>query len=63
MFAQELAEIVPSAVSVGDDELDENGNLKNPWMVDYGKLTPILVKAVQDLTAKVAELEAKLKAL
>ena len=36
-FAQELAEIVPSAVSVGDDELDENGNLKNPWGVDYGK--------------------------
>jgi hypothetical protein len=62
-FAQELREIVPSAVSVGNDELDDNGNLKNPWGVDYGKLTPILVKAVQELSAKVEELAKRIEEL
>ena len=50
-------------MSKGTDELDHNGNLKNPWGVDYGKLTPILVKAVQELTARVEELEKQLKAV
>ena len=40
-IAQELFEVYPNAVSkpVKDDDL---------WQVDYGKVTPLLVKAVQD---------------
>lgn len=59
-YAQELYQHYPDAVSVGDDTLTPDGTLANPWGVDYGRLTPLLVKAVQELTARVAELEANL---
>jgi hypothetical protein len=39
-------------VSVGSDELTESGELKYPWGVDYSRLTPILVKALQELKAQ-----------
>jgi hypothetical protein len=48
-IAQELHKLIPSVVKVGSDELDEKGMPKSPWMVDYGKLTPIVIKAAQDL--------------
>lgn len=48
-FAQELNEVYPDAVSVGSDTLTEQGALFNPWGVDYGRLTPVLVKALQEL--------------
>ena len=43
-IAQELYEVIPSAVSVGGD--DPN---KDPWTVDYGKVTPHIIKSIQDL--------------
>jgi len=52
-IAQELYKLFPDAVSVGSDATDENGNLANPWGVDYGKLTPLLAKGIQDLNTKV----------
>jgi hypothetical protein len=46
---------------VGNDELDANGNLKNPWAVDYSKLVPELVlgwqaheRDIKDLASAVA---------
>lgn len=48
-YAQELYEIYPQAVSVGNDELTPDGSLANPWGIDYGRLTPVLVKALQEL--------------
>ena len=58
-IAQEMAEIVPEAVSKGDSEDDM-------WSMDYGRITPVLVAALQDavneiktLKERVAELEAK----
>ncbi|MCB0575987.1 MAG: tail fiber domain-containing protein, partial [Saprospiraceae bacterium] len=42
-IAQQLYEVYPGAVSKGGDDVTTD-----PWMVDYGKLTPLLVKAVQD---------------
>jgi hypothetical protein len=51
-YAQELHEVFPEAVSVGSDELTESGELKYPWGVDYSRLTPILVKALQELKAQ-----------
>lgn len=51
-IAQELYKIYPEAVSVGGD--DEN---TEPWQVDYGKLTPLLVKAIQDQQKEIEELK------
>lgn len=56
-YAQELYRHYPEAVSVGDDELTPDGSLANPWGIDYGKLTPLLVKAVQELYAEVQALK------
>jgi hypothetical protein len=42
-IAQQLHSIIPSVVTIGG----ENAN-RNPWKVDYSKLTPIIVKGIQD---------------
>jgi len=66
LIAQELVEIVPNVVTVGGED-----ETKNPYGVDYGKLTPYLIKALQeqqalieaqattitDLTARIETLE------
>ena len=54
-FAHELAEHIPEAVNGEKDEMD--GDEIKPQSVDYGKVTPLLVKAVQELIAKVEALE------
>ncbi|MEM6317291.1 MAG: tail fiber domain-containing protein [Bacteroidota bacterium] len=41
-LAQQLHTIFPTAVTVGDDPKT------NPWGVDYARLTPLLVKGMQD---------------
>ena len=51
-IAQELLEVAPEAVSVPTNEDEMMG-------VDFGKLTPRLVKAIQELTARLQILEAK----
>jgi hypothetical protein len=50
--AQELDAIAPQAVSKPDDE-------EAMWSVDYSKLVPMLVKEIQSLRARVAQLESK----
>jgi hypothetical protein len=62
-YAQELYAVFPDAVSVGSDALTKDGNLENPWGIDYARLTPVLVKAVQELKAKNDALEERLAAL
>ncbi len=47
-IAQELAAVYPDAVSAnGDDGLSPLDG-KTPWSIDYGRLTPLLVKSIQD---------------
>jgi hypothetical protein len=53
-IAQELQKEFPQAVSIGGDDPK-----KNPWTVDYSKITPVLTKAVQELNIKVSNLEKK----
>ncbi|MFA6301313.1 MAG: tail fiber domain-containing protein [Candidatus Paceibacterota bacterium] len=49
-IAQELNNIYPEAVTTnGDNGIDPLSPGETPWMVDYSKLTPLLVKSVQDL--------------
>jgi hypothetical protein len=51
-IAQELFEIFPNAVTkpANDDKM---------WSVDYGKVTPLLVKAIQEQQAQIANLSAE----
>lgn len=60
-LAQDLYKVFPNAVTVGGKDPKTE-----PWLVDYGKVTPLIVKAVQEqqaligqLQAQVAELKAK----
>jgi len=46
-FAQELYKVYPDAVFVGGAD-----PIRHPWMVDYGRLTPLLVRAVQELAER-----------
>jgi hypothetical protein len=55
-IAQQLYTLYPEAVSKGGDDAGTD-----PWMVDYGKLTPLLVKAVQDLSLEVEFLRSQLE--
>lgn len=56
VMAQDLFGIYPDAVKQGD-----NGEqVQNPWAVDYGKLTPLLIKAVQDQQAQIEAQQARL---
>jgi hypothetical protein len=58
-IAQELIELVPAAVTVGDG----GAEVTTPWGVDFGKLVPVLTKALQEALARVEVLEAKVTAL
>lgn len=55
-IAQEMMDIVPEAVS-GEPEGDEMMSM------DYGRITPVLVAALQDAHKKIAELETRLTEL
>jgi len=50
MIAQELVAVAPEAVTQGETEEDM-------WSVDYSKLVPMMIKEIQDLRARVAQLE------
>jgi hypothetical protein len=50
-IAHELQEIVPLAVIGIKDEMNDDGTIKAQG-IDYGKLTPLLVKAIQELNEK-----------
>jgi hypothetical protein len=58
VIAHELEEILPYAVFGKKDEINENGNIK-PQAVDYSKLVPILIKSIQELEARIKQLENK----
>lgn len=51
-IAQQLNEHFPEAVSEGGEDA-----LADPWMVDYGKVTPLLVKAVQEQQEQIEALK------
>ncbi len=57
-IAHELAEVIPLAVSGEKDAINKDGSIKSQG-VDYSKIVVHLVAAIQELSAKVAALEAK----
>ena len=60
-IAHELAEVVPHAAAGEKDAVNEDGSIK-PQGVDYSKIVVHLVKAIQELSAEVEALKAKVGA-
>jgi hypothetical protein len=64
-MAQDLYDIFPQAVSKPGD--NNKPAEKDPWMVDYGRVTPLIIKAVQEQQQMIDELkndyETKINAL
>lgn len=58
-IAQELLEVVPVAVTGSPDSDPET----DPMSVDYGKLTPVLVAALQEAVNRIESLENEIEAL
>jgi len=56
-IAQELYEIYPYAVSIPQDKEDF---INDPWSIDYAKLTPLLVKSIQDQQEIINKLEERI---
>jgi hypothetical protein len=53
-IAQELYQVYPGAVSKGDNGTDPYiPGVTGIWSIDYGKITPLIIKGVQDLNNKV----------
>jgi hypothetical protein len=61
-IAQELHQHYPDAVCAGDNDA-ELTDPKGTWQVDYGKLTPLLLKALQELKAELDVCKAEIAAL
>ena len=57
-LAQELNNQYSWAVQEGGDD-----PYTDPWQADYGKLTPVLVKAVQELKAELDAAKARITTL
>lgn len=49
LIAQELYDIFPEAVSVGDD----TDSINKVWGVDYSKIVPLLIREIQSLRRKI----------
>jgi hypothetical protein len=56
--AQRLNTVYPEAVIQGDDGVE----IEKTWGVEYGRLTPLLVKAIQEQQALIQSLKARLDA-
>lgn len=58
VIAHELQDVIPYAVSGNKDEVKSNGKIR-VQVVDYSKLVPVLIKAIQELKAEIDELKNK----
>jgi hypothetical protein len=62
VLAQEVEAVLPEIVKPAPFDLDENNNSKsgeNYKTVQYEKLVPLLIEAIKELEAQVAELKAR----
>jgi len=61
-MAHEVAEVMPELVTGAKDALDDGGNI-DPQQLDVPGIVPVLVAAVQELSAEVTTLRAEVNAL
>ena len=62
-IAQECKDIIPEVVKFHADEDTPNENgWASAYGLDYGQLTPLLINAIKELSAKNDALEARLAA-
>ena len=62
VLAHELQEVLPYAVSGKKDELEKDSTIKSQG-VDYSKIVPILVKAIQEQQATITSLQEQINEL
>jgi len=63
-IAQDLLKYYPEAVMTnGDNGIDTLNASSTPWSVDYGRLTPLLVKSIQEQQKQIEELKAEISEL
>jgi hypothetical protein len=55
LIAQQVAPVYPAAVHVGGED-----PASEPWMIDYGRLTPLLIKSIQQQQKLIENLEQRL---
>jgi hypothetical protein len=61
VIAQELNLIAPQCVTEGVNNAD--GSIDRPWQVDTSPLVPMLIKAIQEQSAIITQLTARITAL
>jgi hypothetical protein len=59
LIAQEAQPIIPWLVNKPPEDVDKEGNPQY-WHMDYGYSVPLLIKAIQELSAEVTALKAKI---
>jgi hypothetical protein len=62
VLAHELAEVLPYAVTGEKDSVDEDGNDRMQG-VDYSKIVPVLIKAIQEQQEIINEMRAEIDSL
>jgi hypothetical protein len=62
-IAQELYESIPEAVGKGGDEEEFDGNEKKIWTIAESKLIPSMFGALQEVMAKIEDLQAQINEL
>jgi hypothetical protein len=62
VMAHELQEVIPYAVGGIKDDIDEDGNILAQG-VDYSKIVPVLVKAIQEQQSQIESLKSKIEIL
>jgi hypothetical protein len=58
LLAHELQEVIPYTVSGNKDEIKENGKIK-VQVVDYSKIVPVLIKAIQEQQSQMESLKSE----
>jgi len=64
-IAQELISVFPHIINAPRDKetLEVDNESERKWLVEYENLVPVLIKSIQELSAKNDALEARIKTL
>ena len=60
IVAQDLYNTIPKVIVKGDDN---ETDIEQPWQVDYPRLVPYLINAVQELSSEITDLKKEVKEL